>query len=69
MLTKRSNGVANGPRLKKALAGISGDAMDRRTFLKRSGLTAGGAAMATAEMSSPKAALISAVNRTPSSSA
>ena len=48
MLTKRSNGVANGPRLKKALAGVIGGAMDRRTFLKRSGVTAGGAALAAA---------------------
>ena len=48
MLTKKSNGVANGPRLKKALAGVIGGSMDRRTFLKRSGLTAGGAALAAA---------------------
>ena len=48
MLTKKSNGVANGPRLKKALAGVIGGAMDRRTFLRRSGLTAGGAALAAA---------------------
>ena len=48
MLTKKSNGVANGPRLKKALAGVIGGAIDRRTFLKRSGLTAGGAALAAA---------------------
>ncbi len=46
MLTKRTNGVANGPRLSKALAGITGSAIDRRTFLRRSGLTAGGAAVA-----------------------
>jgi len=48
MLTKRSNGVANGPRLKKALAGVIGGSIDRRTFLKRSGVTAGGAALASA---------------------
>ncbi len=48
MLTKKSGGVANGPRLKKALAGVTGGSMDRRTFLKRSGLTAGGAALASA---------------------
>ena len=46
MLTKRTNGVANGPRLSKALASITGSAIDRRTFLRRSGLTAGGAAVA-----------------------
>ena len=48
MLTKRSNGVANGPRLKKALAGVIGGSMDRRAFLKRSGIAAGGAALAAA---------------------
>jgi len=47
MLTKTSDGVANGPRLKKALAGVIGGSMDRRTFLKRSGVTAGGAALAS----------------------
>jgi formate dehydrogenase major subunit len=46
MLTKKTNGVANGPRLSRALTGVVGSAMDRRTFLKRSGLTAGGAALA-----------------------
>ncbi len=44
MLTKRTNGVANGPRLSKALTGLTGGAVDRRTFLKRSGLAAGGIA-------------------------
>jgi len=48
MLTKKSSGVANGPRLKKALAGVIGGSMDRRTFLKRSGVTAGGVALASA---------------------
>ena len=48
MLSKTSNGVANGPRLKKALAGVIGGSMDRRTFLKRSGVTAGGAVLASA---------------------
>ncbi|MBT7942693.1 MAG: twin-arginine translocation signal domain-containing protein, partial [Alphaproteobacteria bacterium] len=47
MLTKTSDGVAKGPRLKKALAGVIGGSMDRRTFLKRSGVTAGGAAVAS----------------------
>ncbi len=48
MLTKKSDGVANGPRLKQALAGVVGGSMDRRTFLKRSGVTAGGAALLSA---------------------
>ena len=48
MLTKKSDGVANGPRLRKALAGVIGGSMDRRTFLKRSGVTAGGAVLASA---------------------
>ena len=47
MLTKRSDGVANGPRLTRALAGMVGGAIDRRTFLRRSGLAAGGLAAAT----------------------
>ncbi len=48
MLTKKSNGVAGRPRLTKALAGVIGGSMDRRTFLKRSGVTAGGIALASA---------------------
>lgn len=47
MLTKRTNGVARGPRLSSALAGTTGGAIDRRTFLRRSGLAAGGLAAAT----------------------
>ncbi|NQV46561.1 MAG: molybdopterin-dependent oxidoreductase [Rhodospirillaceae bacterium] len=47
MLTKKHNGIANGPRISKALAGLVGGSMDRRQFLKRSGLTAGGAALAS----------------------
>src|SRR5262245_44287088 len=46
MLTKRTNGAATGSRLTKALAGVAGAAVDRRTFLKRSGLAAGGLAAA-----------------------
>ena len=48
MLMKKSGGVANGPRLTKALAGVVGGAIDRRAFLRRSGVTAGGAALASA---------------------
>jgi len=47
MLTKKTNGVATGPRLSKALSGLTGSAIDRRTFLKRSGLAAGGLAAAS----------------------
>ncbi len=47
MLTKKTNGVANGPRLSKALAAMAASAIDRRTFLKRSGLAAGGVAAAS----------------------
>ena len=46
MLTKKVNGSTGGARLTKALAGLTGGAIDRRTFLKRSGLTAGGIAAA-----------------------
>lgn len=48
MLTKKSNGVAGRPRLTKALAGVVGGSMDRRSFLKRSGVAAGGIALASA---------------------
>ena len=48
MLTKKANGVANGPRLSKVLGGLTGGTIDRRAFLKRSGLTAGGIAAAAA---------------------
>ncbi|MGI9449594.1 MAG: molybdopterin-dependent oxidoreductase, partial [Geminicoccaceae bacterium] len=46
MLRKKTNGAASGPRLAKALHGLTGSAVDRRTFLRRSGLTAGGVAAA-----------------------
>jgi len=46
MLTKRTIGAATGSRLTKALAGVVGGAVDRRTFLRRSGLAAGGLAAA-----------------------
>ncbi|MDX5360397.1 MAG: formate dehydrogenase subunit alpha [Alphaproteobacteria bacterium] len=39
---KAAGGVAGRPRLAKALAGLGGGAIDRRTFLRRSGLTAMG---------------------------
>ena len=48
MLRKKTNGVASGARLSTALAGLTGGAIDRRTFLRRSGLTAGGVAAAAA---------------------
>ncbi len=44
MLKKRTSGSVNGAKLSAALAGLTGGAVDRRTFLKRSGLTAGGLA-------------------------
>ena len=47
MLTRKTNGVANGPRLSKALSGLAGSAIDRRSFLKRSGLAVGGVAAAS----------------------
>jgi len=46
MLTKKSSGKAVGARLTAALAGASGVAMDRRAFMRRSGLVAGGIAAA-----------------------
>ena len=46
MLRKKTNGVKMGPRSSAAFVGKSGEALDRRTFLKRSGLAAGGIAAA-----------------------
>ena len=46
MLKKKTNGVANGPRLSKSLTDAVGGVIDRRTFLVKSGLVAGGAAVA-----------------------
>ncbi|MFN8702311.1 MAG: formate dehydrogenase subunit alpha [Rhodospirillales bacterium] len=46
MLTKKSSGKAVGARLTAALAGAAGAAMDRRAFMRRSGLVAGGIAAA-----------------------
>ena len=47
MLRKKTNGAVNGPRLSRAFAGLTGGAVDRRTFLRRSGLAAGGLAAAS----------------------
>ncbi|MBK8909412.1 MAG: formate dehydrogenase subunit alpha [Rhodospirillales bacterium] len=51
MLSRKQSGDATGPRMSsrisQAMAGVLGGAVDRRSFLKRSGLTAGGAALAT----------------------
>lgn len=47
MLRKKTSGVASGPRLSSALTQLTNGAVDRRTFLRRSGLAAGGLAAAT----------------------
>ncbi len=47
MLIKKKTSGATRPRLTKPMVGLLGDAIDRRAFLKRSGLIAGGAAVAT----------------------
>ncbi len=44
MLRKKVGGVARGPRLSSSLAAISQSAVNRRDFLKNSGLTVGGLA-------------------------
>ena len=44
MLRKRTAKQANGSRFSAVVAGLTGSAVDRRTFLKRSGMTAGGLA-------------------------
>ena len=48
MLTRISSGTSKTPRLKQALSSVVGQAVDRRTFLARSGVLAGGAALAAA---------------------
>ena len=48
MLRKKSKGLARGAQLSRALAGVTGGAVDRRTFLRNSGLAAGGLAAAGA---------------------
>jgi formate dehydrogenase major subunit len=48
MLTKRTDGATQGPRLSQVLSGLTGRTIDRRAFLRRSGLSAGGIAAAAA---------------------
>jgi formate dehydrogenase major subunit len=48
LLTRKSSAVAGMPsRLSRSLSGVVGKTMDRRTFLKRSGLTVGAGAFAS----------------------
>jgi formate dehydrogenase major subunit len=47
MLRKKTSGALNGSRMSKTLAGLTGGVLDRRTFLSRSGLAAGGVAAAS----------------------
>lgn len=46
MLRKKTNGAVSRTRLTQALAGVTSAAVDRRAFLRRSGLAAGGIAAA-----------------------
>ena len=48
MLRKKSKGLARSTNISRALAGVTGGAVDRRTFLRNSGLAAGGMAAAAA---------------------
>ena len=48
MLRKKIGEVANGPRLSSALKEMTKGAVDRRTFIKRSGLAVGGIGAAAA---------------------
>ena len=47
MLKKKSNGAARATHLSSMLAGLGNQAVDRRAFLKRSGIAFGGAAALT----------------------
>ena len=46
MLMKKTGGRSGLPRMSRAVAGQAGSAIDRRTFLRRSGITVGGLAAA-----------------------
>ena len=48
MLRKKTSGVAGRPRLSSALSSLANSAIDRRAFLRRSGLAIGGVAAASA---------------------
>jgi formate dehydrogenase major subunit len=48
MLRKKSKGLARSTNISRTLAGVTGGAVDRRTFLRNSGLAAGGLAAAGA---------------------
>ena len=48
MLRKKSSGSAKSATLRQALAAKAGGAIDRRSFLARSGLLTGGIALASA---------------------
>ena len=56
MLVKRREASARSPRLQAIAAGLASGALDRRTFLKRSGLAAGGVAAIGASLGSVKKA-------------
>jgi len=47
MLTKKRDGRASAHPLSTALEGVLGGVVDRRAFLRRSGIAAGGAALAS----------------------
>ncbi|MHA6687173.1 formate dehydrogenase subunit alpha [Mesorhizobium sp. A556] len=60
MLTKRKSGQASRTRLQALTGGLAAASMDRRTFLRRSGLTAGGlASLGAFHLGTVKAAEIS----------
>lgn len=48
MLMKKTSGRSGSPHMSRAVTGQAGSAIDRRTFLRRSGITVGGLAAASA---------------------
>ncbi len=53
MLIKKTNGTARTGHLARLAPALAGSALDRRSFLRRSGLAAGGVGAAPGEAAAP----------------
>ena len=54
MLRKKTNGVARRPQRTSILSEVGGKSVDRRAFLRGSGLAIGGLAASTASLTAPQ---------------